>query len=289
MLIQLIMNGLIAGGIYALLAIGYTMVYGVLKFINFAHGEIFMIGAYFVYTFSVVCGFNFFVSCILSVLLVSLIGVLIEKIAYKPLRTKSRLAPLLTAIGISILLQNMVLLIFGPRVKSIGLLSMGKSVNLFGSYVTPIQIIIIVTSIALMLILFFFVKWSKLGKAIRASADNLTIAEIVGINTDTTISAAFAIGSGLAAIAGILISLDQNMKPTMGILAGLKAFTAAVLGGIGDIKGAVLGGFMIGMIENIAIWKLPSENKDIIAFLILLGILWFRSEGLFRTLKEESV
>ena len=289
MLNQLIMNGLIAGSIYALLAIGYTMVYGVLKFINFAHGEIFMLGGYLTYVFYVICGLNFVPSCLIAIALISLIGVLIEKLAYRPLRKKSRLAPLITAIGVSILLQNVVMLIFGIRVKSIRLSNMGQSIEIFGAFITPIQVTILVAPPILMIITFLFIKKTKLGKAIRASADNLTVAEILGINTDTTISATFAFGSGLAAIAGILISLDQNMTPTMGVFAGLKAFTAAVLGGIGNIYGAVLAGYVIGIVENFVIWKLPSENKDMVAFLILLGILWFRSEGLLRPMKERVI
>jgi len=289
MLSQLIINGIIAGSIYALIAIGYTMVYGVLKFINFAHGELFTLGGYFTYLFFVVCKLNFVFSCVLAILAVMLTGILIERIAYRPLREKSRLATLITAIGISIFLQNIIILAFGSRVKSIRFSGMGQSLEVMGVFITPIQIAIFFATVILMIITFLFINKTKLGKAMRSVTDSIKTAQILGINVDRAISTTFALGSALAAIAGILVSLDQDMWPTMGINAGLRAFTAAVLGGIGNIRGAVLGGFVIGLVENIAIWNLPSGLKDMIAFLILLCILWFRPIGLLGKVKDEAV
>jgi len=282
-------NGLIAGSIYALMAIGYTMVYGVLKFINFAHGEIFALGGYFVYIFFVVYRFSFIFSCVLAVLTVVLIGILIEKIAYRPLRERSRLATLITAIGVSIFLQNTIILVFGTKVKSVRPFGMIQSFEIMGVFITPVQTAILIATVILMTSTFLFIRKTKLGKAIRAVADSFSVAEILGINIDRVISVTFGLGSGLAAIAGILVSLDQGIRPAMGVTAGLKAFTAAVLGGIGNIRGAVLGGFVIGIVENIAIWKLPSGLKDMIAFIILLCILWFRPTGLLGKAKEQAI
>lgn len=288
LLAQLLVNGLVAGGIYALVAVGYTMVYGVLKFINFAHGELVMLGAFVTYTLAVPMGLGILPAFLLAVPLVAAVGVVIERAAYRPLRRASRLAPLITAIGVSILLQSLAILLWGPEIRSFSI-APARGMEFFGATVTPIQILIVLASVALMGLLHLLVERTKMGKAMRATADSLETASVVGIDTDRVIAWVFALGSALACVAGVLIALEENMEPTMGTLIGIKAFTAAVVGGIGNIKGAMVGGFLIGIVENLGIWKLPAGYKDAIAFVILLGVLLFRPTGLFGEKLEEEV
>ena len=278
---QLIANGIIAGGIYSLVALGYTMVYGILKFINFAHGEIFMMGAYIAWLFNVIFGVNILIAFLISMIGCAILGFIIEKVAYKPLRKASRLAPLITAIGISLLLQSIALLLFGAQIRTFRTGTIERGLPILGASITKIQIIIILVSLILMLLLHFFVKYSRTGKTVRAVADNPELASTIGINIDKVISIVFIIGSALAAAAGVLIGIEQNLQPTMGVSIGIKAFTAAVIGGIGNIYGALIGGYLIGLIENIGIWFIPSGYKDAIAFFVLLIMLLFRPEGLF--------
>lgn len=282
---QLIANGIIAGGIYSLVALGYTMVYGILKFINFAHGEIFMIGAYIAWLFNIVFGVNIFIAFLISMLGCAILGFITEKVAYKPLRNASRLAPLITAIGVSLFLQSIALLLFGAQIRTFRTGTIERGIPILGASITKIQIIIILVSLIFMFLLHLFVKHTRTGKAIRAVADNPELASTIGINTDKVISIVFILGSALAAAAGVLIGIEQNLQPTMGISVGIKAFTAAVIGGIGNIYGALLGGYLIGLIENIGIWFIPSGYKDAIAFLVLLVMLFFRPQGLFGKLE----
>ncbi len=278
---QLIANGIIAGGIYSLVALGYTMVYGILKFINFAHGEIFMIGAYIAWLFNVMFGVNIIIALLISMIGCAILGFLIEKVAYKPLRQSHKIVPLITAIGVSLFLQSLALIFFGADIKTFRTGTVEKGLNIFGATITKLQIAIIIVSLILMFLLHLFVKYSKTGKAIRAVSDNPELASTIGININKVISTVFIIGSMLAAVAGVLIGMEQNLQPTMGVSIGIKAFTAAVVGGIGNIYGALLGGFLIGLIENIGIWFIPSGYKDAIAFLVLLIMLFFRPQGLF--------
>jgi len=286
-LMQLISNSIIAGSIYSLVAIGYTMVYGVLKFINFAHGELAMIGAYITFVLLKLLGFPLIPSITISILCVALLGIMIEKIAYKPLREAPRLAPLITAIAVSIFLQSVVLLILGARNKTLTV-GTSKGLMFLGAYITPIQIVIIVTSILLMILLHLFLRHTKLGKAMRATSDDMTIASIVGIKVDRVISSVFGIGSALAAVAGILIAFETNLNPTMGFFIGLKAFAAAVVGGIGSVRGAMLGGFIIGFSENFGIWYIPTGYKNSVAFIILVLVLLIRPSGIFGMKPEEE-
>lgn len=287
---QLILNGIIAGGIYALVALGYTMVYGILKFINFAHGEIFMMGAYLAWVMHIVLGQDIFTSFIIAMIGCAIGGFVIEKIAYKPLRKSAMLAPLITAIAVSLFLQAFTIMIFGAEVKTLRTTEVQAGIPILGSAViTPIQIVIIVVSISLMILLHLFIKYTKLGKAMRAVSDNYAVSAIIGININKIISTVFIIGSMLAAAAGVLVGIEQNLTPTMGVSVGIKAFTAAVIGGVGNIYGAVAGGFLIGLIENIGIWFIPSGYKDAIAFTILIIMLIFKPTGLFGAKKEEEV
>jgi branched-chain amino acid transport system permease protein len=286
---QLIANGIIAGAIYALVALGYTMVYGILKFINFAHGEIFMIGAYIGWVLFTFLGVPLWLSFIISMVGTAFIGILIEKIAYKPLRHASRLAPLITAIALSIFLQSLALLIFGSDIKTFRTGEIVPGHQILGAVVTNTQFLIIGVAVGLMVLLHLYIKYSKLGKAMRATADNLEVAKLIGINTDKIITIVFAIGSALAAAGGILIGIEQNLEPTMGVSIGIKAFTATVVGGIGNIYGAVLGAFMIGLVENLGIMFIPSGYKDAIAFFILIIFLIFKPQGLFGEKRETDI
>ncbi len=282
---QLFMNGIIAGGIYALVAIGYSLVYGILKFINFAHGEIFMIGAYvafFLTTYHV----PLIVATMLAMLACALLGFIIEKVAYKPLRGKGRLSPLITAIGVSLFLQAFALMVFGSQIRTFpGNVEEGFS--FLGAIITKTQLFIILISLLLMLLLVLYVKFTKTGKAMRAVADNLPVASTIGIPVNKIISLVFIMGSMLAAVAGVLIGVEQNLQPTMGVTIGIKAFTAAVVGGIGNIYGAFLGGYFIGIVENLAIWKIDAGYKDAISFVVLLLVLLIKPSGFLGKHEEE--
>jgi branched-chain amino acid transport system permease protein len=263
------------------------MVYGVLKFINFAHGDLAMVGAYITYFLIQHVGLPIIPSIAIAIISVAALGILIEKIAYKPLRAAPRLAPLITAIAVSIFLQSAVMLLFGARTKTLSLVTT-KGLMFLGAYITPIQIIIIVTSILLMILLSLYLKHAKLGKAMRATSDEMTIASVVGIEVDRVISYVFGIGSALAAVAGILIAFETNLSPTMGFFLGIKAFAAAVVGGIGSVRGAMVGGFIIGFAENFGIWYIPTGYKNSVAFVILVLVLLVKPSGIFGIKPEEE-
>lgn len=300
MFFQQLVNGLTLGSVYALIALGYTMVYGVLELINFAHGEIYMLGAYFGIIF-----FGFFASIgltsqsmflslaltfVLSVFFCSAYGFTMEKIAYRPLRNAPRLSPLISAIGVSIFLQNYVMLTQGAtdRVfpQSFGSLGFG----FLGAQITYFQIFIIAASAFLMVFLHLFVIRTRTGKAMRAVAQDKLMSSLVGINIDTVISVTFVIGSGLAAAAGIMIAMYYGLvNYSIGYVAGIKAFTAAVLGGIGSMPGAMFGGIFLGLIESMGAGYISSEYKDAYAFAVLIVILLIKPSGIFGKTTEEKV
>ncbi|MFH1074437.1 MAG: branched-chain amino acid ABC transporter permease [Candidatus Firestonebacteria bacterium] len=292
MFFQQIVNGVTLGSVYALVALGYTMVYGVLEFINFAHGEIYMVGAYWalftlgLFNVSALNGpglvFALFIVFLSSVLFCSILGVVIEKIAYKPLRNSPRLAPLITSLGVSIVLQNAVMLIAGAENKKFDVNFPDIGINIGDVYISCINIFIIAVSVILMILLNYFVKKTKLGKAMRAVAEDKKTAGLMGVNVDGIISLTFLIGSALAAVAGVMISISYGMiNFSMGYIVGLKAFTAAVLGGIGSIPGAMFGGVFLGLIESLGAGYISSAYKDVISFVILIVVLIFRLGGLF--------
>jgi branched-chain amino acid transport system permease protein len=290
MFIEQLVNGLTLGSIYALFALGYTMVYGILLMINFAHSEIFMVGAYigFLVLFSipVFCP-QFFLTYFLLMFVLSMLGagllaVAMERIAYKPLRHATRLAPLISAIGVSIFLQNMIMLTVGAQSKTYPEKLPVIQFELFSVQISSLQIFIFSLSILLMIILNIFISKTKIGKAMRAVAENHIVAQLMGINVNTIISLVFLIGGGLGGIAGVLNGLYYgSIKYNMGFLPGIKAFTAAVLGGIGNIKGAMAGGLILGIVETLAAGYISSENKDIIVFVILILVLLFKPAGIF--------
>jgi len=293
-----LINGLVLGSIYALVALGYTMVYGILELINFAHGEVTMIGAMVALTaIGVLMGLNPELPGLLVVLggvLVAIpacmaLGFTIEKVAYRPLRHAPRLAPLITAIGVSIVLQNAAMLIWGRQYVSFPpLLPQGRH-EILGAHITDLQIFIVVLSFSIMGGLWLLVERSKLGRAMRATAQSKEVAQLMGVNVDRIISATFIIGSALAAIAGVMVSAYYGLAHYyMGFMLGLKAFAAAVLGGIGNIAGAMLGGLLLGIIEalgagyigDITGGFLGSHYQDVFAFFVLIAVLVFRPSGL---------
>ncbi len=300
---QQIINGLSLGSIYALIALGYTMVYGILKLINFAHSEVFMVGAYTGFYSAGALGIESMeqrgvafpiylaVAVLVAAMSVSaLLGVTIERLAYRPVRTAPRLTPLITAIGVSLLLQNLGMLIFTPNPRRYPPIIKEVRFELGGVIVTNIKLTIFIVTIVLMVGLWYLVQRTWTGRAMRAVSVNLDAAKLMGIDTNRTISATFAIGSGLAAAGGILFGLDQiTINPLMGTLTGLKAFVAAVLGGIGNVPGAVLGGLLIGLAEQLVAGYLSPDYRDAITFVILIVVLILRPEGILGVVRQEKV
>jgi branched-chain amino acid transport system permease protein len=300
MFLQQLINGLTLGSVYALIALGYSMVYGILELINFAHGEIYMLGAYlgiiFLAFFTAIgltahnLPLSLLLAVILSILFCSCYGVTIEKIAYKPLRNASRLSPLISAIGVSIFLQNYVMLTQGATDKVFPHIFGAAGLHFLSVRMTYLQIFIILTSFILMIVLRFFVRKTRMGKAMRAVAQDKTMASLVGINIDTVISVTFIIGSGLAAVAGLMVAMYYGLvNYSIGYIAGIKAFTAAVLGGIGSIRGAMAGGILLGLVESLGGSYISGEYKDAYAFIILIVILLMKPGGLFGKAELEKV
>ena len=284
---QQLVNGLTIGMIYALIALGYTMVYGIAQLINFAHGEIFMVGAYIgLLIYSILnplvdSSWALIPIFSITMFLTAWLGYLIERFAYRPLRDAPRLAPLITAIGISFVLQNAVMLIAGPSDKSFPPMMVLQKIFISKVTFTNLQILIAVVSILLMISLHLFVKYTRVGKAMRALADDRQAASLMGIDVNVVIAIAFLIGSALASAGGVMFGMYYNtINFHDGYLAGLKAFTAAVLGGIGNIPGAMLGGVLLGVFEGLAAGYLSSQWKNVFAFLLLIVILLFRPTGL---------
>jgi branched-chain amino acid transport system permease protein len=302
-LVQQILNGLSLGSIYALIALGYTMVYGILRLINFAHGEVFMVGAYaglYVAEWFGIEGFEargesfplsyaFLILCA-AMAAAALLGAAIELLAYRPVRSAQRLTPLITAIGVSLFLQNLAMLVFGPNPRRYPPIVRELRYEFGGIILTNIKLAIFGVAMALTLGLHVLVQRTWTGRAMRAVSINLDAAKLMGIDTNRTIRQTFAIGSALAAAGGILFGLDQiTITPLMGVLTGLKAFVAAVLGGIGNIPGAVIGGLLIGLAEQLTAGYLSPDYRDAITFVILIVILLLKPEGLLGVVKQEKV
>ena len=282
-------NGLNIGSIYALIALGYTMVYGIAKLINFAHGDVIMVGAYISFI-SMKFGLPWWLAVIISIVVCAALGVVMEKVAYKPLRNASRISLLITAIGISYLLQNLFQLIFGANPQPYHAFITLPALNLGGISIQANYYITFSVSVLLMILLTLFVNKTTMGKAMRAVSEDEGAAKLMGINVDTTISLTFAIGCALAAIAGILYANCYPMiNPTLGSLPGIKAFIAAVLGGIGSIPGAVLGAFILGMVEAMTKAYISSQLTDTIVFAILILMLVFKPAGILGKNVKEKV
>lgn len=299
---QQIINGLTLGSIYALIAIGYTMVYGIIGMINFAHGEVYMIGAYVsLVALSALTALgidsvalSLIAAISISVFITGAYGWSIERVAYRPLRGGPRLVPLISAIGMSIFLQNYVQLGQGSRDVAVPQLISGgwqfAAASGFTIYLSYLQVLIAVTTVVLMTALTLFIGHSRMGRACRACAEDMGMANLLGINTDRVIAFTFVLGAVLAAVAGLLVGLYYGLiNPFVGFVVGLKAFTAAVLGGIGSIPGAMLGGVLLGLTESFASAYLSTEYKDVVAFSLLVLVLLFRPTGLLGKPDVEKV
>jgi len=288
-IIETLINGLSSGGTYAMIALGYTMVYGIAKMLNFAHGDIIMVGGYVLYLTMTACG-NPLLGLLVAVIFCIALGIFIERIAYKPLRGASPLAVLITAIGVSYLLQSTAQMIFGTSPKMVIISDLG---NLeIGSLKIPYYIIItLVCSFAIMIVLTLFVKKTKIGRAMIAVSEDRGAAQLMGINVNGIIMITFAIGSALAAFAGFFMLMKSpSLTNTLGAMPGIKAFTAAVIGGIGSIPGAMVGGILLGVVEAVS-FKIPliAPYTDAIEFMILILILLVRPTGIMGKVRREKV
>jgi len=294
--IQQIINGLVLGSMYALVALGYTMVYGIINLINFAHGEVLMVGALTSWTVvTVLAGAGLpgwlllLIALICAIVVCSALNFTIEKVAYRPLRNAPRLAPLITAMGMSLLLQTLAMIIWKPNYKAYPTLLPNEIYNVGGAVITFTQIVILVVTALVLFGLMYLVNHTKLGRAMRATAENPRVAALMGVRPDMVISATFIIGATLAALAGVMWASNYgSVQHTMGFLPGLKAFTAAVFGGIGNLAGAMVGGVLLGLIESIGAGYigaltggvLGSHYQDIFAFIVLILVLTLRPQGL---------
>jgi len=294
--LQQLVNGLSLGGIYALIALGYTMVYGIVRLINFAHGEVLMLGAYagyFVLTNSAeLTPVTILLAFLLAMTLCAILGVVIDFLAYRPLRNSPRINSLITAIGLSILIQNVVRVIpfMGPNPRVFPTLVSGQALQLGGVSISAIQLIVMAVSLSLMLVLTFVVDFTKTGKAMRAVSYDMKAASLMGISVNRIIAFTFALGSALAAAGGLLFAAAYpQIDPTMGTLPGLKAFVAAVLGGIGSIPGAMLGGILMGVAEALTKGFISSQLSDAVVFGILIIILLVRPAGILGKNRKEKV
>ena len=290
--ISYLLNGISLGSVYAIIALGYTMVYGIAKMLNFAHGDVIMVGSYVAFVAINNMGLPIPISILLSVIVCTVLGVVIEGIAYRPLRHASKLAVLITAIGVSYFLQNMALLIFGANTKSFTSVVQVKPLRLAGGQlnISGETIVTILACVVIMIGLMAFIKYSKAGHAMLAVSEDDGAARLMGINVNRTISLTFAIGSALAAIAGVLLcSAYPSLTPYTGSMPGIKAFVAAVFGGIGSIPGAFIGGILLGIIEILARAYISSQLSDAIVFSVLIIVLVVRPTGLMGKEIQEKV
>jgi branched-chain amino acid transport system permease protein len=289
-LLQQLINGISLGSIYALIALGYTMVYGIIRLINFAHGDIYMVGAYVGFFSTTMFHMSFLPALVVSMVLTGLAGMLIERLAYRPLRYAPKIAVLITAIGVSLLLEYGGVLLVTPQPRTFPAIFTADVYNIGPLIINSQQILILAVSVGLMVILTYVVQHTKLGKAMRAVSYDNDAAMLMGINVNTVISFTFGVGSALAGAAGVLVGVYYNsIDPLMGIMPGLKAFIAAVLGGIGIIPGAMAGGVILGVIEALVSGFISSTFRDAAAFGILIIILLFKPSGLFGSNVREKV
>ena len=289
-LIQTLISGLSLGSIYALIALGYTMVYGIAKMLNFAHGDIIMVGAYAVITAVFTMGLPPFIAILISIALCALLGIVIEFLAYRPLRQAQPLAVLITAIGVSYLLQNLALLIYGSEQKAFPTIVALPTVHIGGVYIDGITLATLVVTAVIMVALSLFINKPRMGKAMRAVSEDKEAAELMGISVNRTITVTFAIGSALAGVAAIFYGAAYTyIRPTTGAMPGIKAFTAAVFGGIGSIPGAMLGGILLGVIEQLSKTYISTLWADAIVFGVLVVVLVVKPTGLLGKKISEKV
>ena len=285
-----LINGISLGSVYAIIALGYTMVYGIAKMLNFAHGDVIMVGGYVAFCTNYYLNWPAIPAILLAILVCTVLGIIIERLAYKPLRSAGSLAVLITAIGVSYFLQNAALLIWSSNPKSFPNMLGSVSFNVGGATVTSTALITIAVCVVIMIALTLFTTKTKMGKAMRAVSEDKGAAQLMGINVNGTISLTFAIGSGLAAIAGVLLcSAYPTLMPTTGSMPGIKAFTAAVFGGIGSIPGAMLGGILLGIIEIFGKAYISTQLSDAIVFAVLIIVLLVKPTGLLGKKIREKV
>jgi branched-chain amino acid transport system permease protein len=291
MLVQFLANGIIAGSIYAVVALGFSLIYGTTRFFHFAHGAIFTIGAYLAYTFKELLGLPLSTAAIIAIILSAVLGISLELGIYRPLRGRraSNLILLIASLGAFIALQNLISLIFGDNPRSIRGGIVQEGLPILGARITPSQLMIIGVGALMIFVTAAIVKWTKLGKALRAVASDPELALVAGINSNSVILYAFAIGSALAAAAAILVSLDSDMTPTMGMDVLLMGVVAVIVGGAGSILGSALGGLLLGLAQHLGAWPVGSQWQLAIAFAILVGFLLLRPQGIFGRLKEMRV
>ncbi|NCD10353.1 MAG: branched-chain amino acid ABC transporter permease [Negativicutes bacterium] len=288
--LQQLINGVSLGSIYALIALGYTMIYGIIKLINFAHGDIYMVGAYFGFVATSMLGLSFLPALIFSMVAAAIVGIIIERVAYRPMRNAPRIAILITAIGVSFFLEYGMILIATPQPRTFPAVFEASVYNIGGLIVNSQQIVILISALVLMAGLTYIVNKTKVGKAMRAVSFDTDAARLMGIDIDRIISMTFALGSALAAAAGVLVGIYYNsIDPLMGMMPGMKAFVAAVLGGIGIIPGAVLGGLIMGVVEAMVSGFFSSTFRDAAAFAILILILLYKPAGLLGKNIREKV
>ena len=289
-LIQQLINGVSLGSIYALIALGYTMIYGIIKLINFAHGDVYMFGAYVGFAAITFGGMSIFPALLVSMALTAVLGMLVERIAYKPLRHAPRISLLITAIGVSFFLEYTSMYFVTPTPRTFPETSLNFAFNVGGFVINGQQLLIFSITLVLMALLTYIVQKTKLGKAMRAASFDTETAQLMGVDSDRVISMTFCIGSALAAAAGVLVGVYYNtIDPLMGIMPGLKAFVAAVLGGIGILPGAVVGGIVLGVVEALVAGFLSSTFRDAAAFAILILVLLIKPSGLFGKNTNEKV
>ena len=281
--LQLLFNSLIIGSVYALVASGFSLIYATNRFMHFAHGVSVVTAGYALFTFFNLLSLPFAAACALTLLASALIGFLMHRLVYRPLmaRKSSAVILLVASIGLLILFENLILVLFGEKVKTVGLLGVAEGISVWGASITPLQIVLILTSVAVFLLLYLLMNKTRTGRNLRAVADNRELASVTGLDVSRLMATAFVLASLLAGMAGILISLEQSLSHTMGTNLMIKGFSGAVVGGMTSVPGAILGSYVVGLAENFGVWFLPSGYKDAIAFVLLFLFLLLKPSGLF--------
>jgi branched-chain amino acid transport system permease protein len=280
--LQFLINGLAIGAVYAIVAVGYSLIYGVLQCIAFSHADTCMVSGYVAYAAMALLGLPLPVAVLMAISAGALLGVIVERVAYRPLRHAPRIMPLISALGVSIILQNAAALLFGPQSRNIDIgVSSLRGIAISGAVLPAAEAVILITALILGIGLYFFLKSTRIGLAIRAVACDAEAAEVLGIPSQAIVSITFAVSSAVAAVGGLLVASAYDLFPTMGVLLGFKAFTACVLGGIRSLYGSIVAAVCLGVVENLAAGYLSSEYKDAYAFAILVGVLAVRPQGLF--------